>query len=75
MHFLLLGYSALHCASCWGQIECLKVLVENSGNLHQKNCHGESPRDTAARYQQSECVDFLDWAGREMIIQGWIAPI
>lgn len=56
------GYCPLHHAAVWGRIGILKVLVEHHANLQQRNAHGERARETAARYNQTECVDFLDWA-------------
>ena len=60
---LCAGYSPLHHAAAWGRVGVLKVLVEFNVNLQQRNRHGERGRETAARYNQTECVDFLDWAG------------
>lgn len=60
---LILGYSPLHYAAAWGRLGNIKVLVEFSCNLQQRNAHTERPRETAVRYNQTECVDFLDWAG------------
>lgn len=57
------GYRALHHAAAWGRVECLKVLVEGGANLHHKTTYDETARDIALRYKQTECVDFLDWAG------------
>ncbi|ESO92833.1 hypothetical protein LOTGIDRAFT_120207 [Lottia gigantea] len=56
------GFSPLHYAAAWGKIGILKVLVEHQVNLQQKNAHNERARETALRYSQSECVDYLDWA-------------
>lgn len=56
------GYCPLHYAAAWGRVGVLKALVEYHANLQQRNAHGERPRETAARYNQTECVDFLDWA-------------
>lgn len=56
------GYSPLHYAAAWGRLGNIKVLVEFSCNLQQRNAHTERPRETAVRYNQTECVDFLDWA-------------
>lgn len=56
------GYCPLHHAAAWGRVGVLKVLVEFSANLQQRNTHGERARETAARYNQTQCVDFLDWA-------------
>ena len=58
------GFSPLHYAAAWGRISNIKVLIEFNCNLQQKNVHNERPRETAVRYNQTECVDFLDWAGR-----------
>lgn len=56
------GYCAMHHAAAWGKVGVLKVLVEAQADLQQRNTHGERPRETALRYNQTECVDFLDWA-------------
>ncbi|XP_076436392.1 ankyrin repeat domain-containing protein 45-like [Babylonia areolata] len=56
------GYCPLHHAAAWGRVEVLKVLVEFSANLQQRNVHGERAHETAVRYNQTECVDFLEWA-------------
>lgn len=56
------GYSSLHFAAAWGKISCLKSLVDSGGDIQLKTRHGERPRETAVRYSQTECVDFLDWA-------------
>jgi len=56
------GYCPLHHAAAWGRVGVLKALVEYNANLQQRNSHGERARETAARYNQAECVDFLDWA-------------
>lgn len=56
------GYSPLHYAAAWGRIGNMKVLVEFNCNLQQRNVNNERPRETAIRYNQTECVDYLDWA-------------
>ncbi|KAK3088369.1 hypothetical protein FSP39_018326 [Pinctada imbricata] len=56
------GYCALHHAAAWGRIGVLKVLVEAIADLQIKNVNGERARETALRYNKTECVDFLDWA-------------
>ena len=53
----------MHFAAAWGKIDCLKVLVENQCNIQLKTKEGERAREIASRYDQSECVDYLDWAG------------
>ena len=60
---LFTGYSPLHYAAAWGRIGNMKVLVEFNCNLQQRNVNNERPRETAIRYNQTECVDYLDWAG------------
>ena len=57
------GYTALHHAAAWGKVSLLKVLVDALSDLQLKTAHGEKARETALRYNQTECVDFLDWAG------------
>ncbi|KAK7094694.1 ankyrin repeat domain-containing protein 45-like isoform X2 [Littorina saxatilis] len=56
------GYYPLHHGAAWGRVGVLKALVEFNANLQQRNKHGERPRETAARYNQRESVDYLDWA-------------
>lgn len=63
--FFLAGYTLLHCAAAWGRLETLKVLVELDVDIEALNFRGERARDVAARYSQSECVEFLDWAGED----------
>ena len=53
----------MHHAAAWGKLGVLKALVEAQSDLQQKNVHGERARETALRYNKTECVDFLDWAG------------
>lgn len=60
----VLGYTALHHAAAWGKVSLLKVLVDALADLQLKTAHGERARETALRYSQTECVDFLDWAGK-----------
>uniref|UniRef100_A0A0B6YBG7 Uncharacterized protein n=1 Tax=Arion vulgaris TaxID=1028688 RepID=A0A0B6YBG7_9EUPU len=57
------GYSCLHYAALWGRLEVLQILVENGGNLYQRNIHGETPRDAALRYNQTESATYLELAG------------
>lgn len=62
------GFCALHHAAAWGKVAVLKVLVEFNCNLQQRNVHGERARETASRYNHTECVDYLDWAGNNHMI-------
>ncbi|VDI77963.1 Hypothetical predicted protein [Mytilus galloprovincialis] len=66
------GYCAMHHAAAWGKLGVLKVLVEALSDLQQKNIHGERPRETALRYNKTECVDFLDWAEAKVDLQNFI---
>ncbi|EPY90139.1 ankyrin repeat domain-containing protein 45-like protein [Camelus ferus] len=59
------GYTLLHCAAAWGRLETLKVLVELGVDIEALNFREERARDVAARYSQTECVEFLNWAGKE----------
>jgi ankyrin repeat protein len=56
------GYSVLHLSAAWGQIDCLKVLVDNGADLQLRNALDERPRDVAARYRIYPCIEYLDWA-------------
>ena len=60
---LLIGYTALHQAAAWGKIESLKALVDGGADLQLRTKNKERARETALRYNQTECVDYLDWAG------------
>lgn len=63
------GYCALHHASAWGRIGILQVLIEAQAELQQRNTNNERPRETALRYNQTECVDYLDWAEAKVSLQ------
>ena len=60
---IFIGYTLPHFASCWGQIDCLKVLVQSGAALDKVTMHGESVRDVAVRYKKTNCVEYIDWAG------------
>ena len=53
----------MHHAAAWGKVDCLKILVDNGADLHRRTSNNERPREISARYNQPECVDYLDWAG------------
>ena len=61
------GYSCLHYAALWGRIPVVKMLIEHGADLQQRNSHGERAREAAVRYNQEECIDFLDWAGNRFL--------
>lgn len=63
--FHCLGYTLLHCAAAWGRLETLKALVDLDVDTEALNFREERARDVAARYSQTACVEFLDWAGKK----------
>ncbi len=60
---LFTGYTVLHHAAAWGHIESVKRLFEAGADLQMRTANNERPREIALRYNQTECVDYLDWAG------------
>lgn len=54
----------MHCAAAWGHLEVLKTLVELGGDILLLNFRGEKACDIAARYNKTDCADFLQWAGK-----------
>lgn len=75
--YYLLGYTLLHCAAAWGRLETLKALVELDVDIEALNFREERARDVAARYSQTECVEFLDWAGKEAhgVVASWLTEV
>ncbi|XP_039098300.1 ankyrin repeat domain-containing protein 45 isoform X2 [Hyaena hyaena] len=69
------GYTLLHCAAAWGRLETLKALVELDVDIQALNFREERARDVAARYSQTECVEFLDWADARLALKKYIAKI
>ncbi|XP_058513071.1 ankyrin repeat domain-containing protein 45 [Ochotona princeps] len=67
------GYTLLHCAAAWGRLETLKALVELDVDIEALNFRQEKARDVAARYSQTECVEFLDWADARLTLKKCIA--
>ncbi|XP_059148317.1 ankyrin repeat domain-containing protein 45-like isoform X2 [Physella acuta] len=63
------GYTCLHYAAAWGRKNVLKILCDNGGDLQIRTIHNERPRDIAIRYNQEECVNFLDWAEAKNLLQ------
>jgi len=61
------GYTAAHFAAAWGQVDCLRVLANNGADMLLKNFHDETPRDIAKRYEKYPCIQYMDWAGSELI--------
>uniref|UniRef100_A0A8C0J0Y5 Ankyrin repeat domain 45 n=1 Tax=Chelonoidis abingdonii TaxID=106734 RepID=A0A8C0J0Y5_CHEAB len=69
------GYTLLHCAAAWGQLETLKTLVELEADILATTFQGEKARDIAHRYAQIDCVEFLDWAEAKQALRTFIAHI
>uniref|UniRef100_A0AAA9S8M6 Ankyrin repeat domain 45 n=4 Tax=Bos TaxID=9903 RepID=A0AAA9S8M6_BOVIN len=69
------GYTLLHCAAAWGRLETLKALVELDVDIEALNFRKERARDVAARYSQTECVEFLDWAEARLALKKYIAKV
>ncbi|XP_032014979.1 ankyrin repeat domain-containing protein 45 isoform X2 [Hylobates moloch] len=69
------GYTLLHCAAAWGRLETLKALVELDVDIEALNFREERARDVAARYSQTECVEFLDWADARLTLKKYIAKV
>ncbi|KAF7241283.1 Ankyrin repeat domain-containing protein 45 [Varanus komodoensis] len=69
------GYTLLHCAAAWGQLETLKTLVELEADIYATTFRGEKARDIACRYEQAVCVNFLDWAEAKQNLQNLISQI
>ena len=60
----VLGYTPFHFAACWGHKDCLKILVQNGAEVDLRTKYGETPRQLAVRYKHSDCISYIDWAGR-----------
>ncbi|XP_060132584.1 ankyrin repeat domain-containing protein 45 isoform X1 [Zootoca vivipara] len=69
------GYTLLHCAAAWGQLETLKTLIELEADIYATTSRGEKARDIACRYEQTECVAFLDWAEAKQNLRNLIFQI
>ncbi|XP_055897513.1 ankyrin repeat domain-containing protein 45-like isoform X3 [Biomphalaria glabrata] len=67
------GYTCLHYAAAWGRKSVLKLLVEKGGNFHLRNIFEERPREVANRYNQNECVYFLDWADAKVKLEDTVS--
>ncbi|XP_042530354.1 ankyrin repeat domain-containing protein 45 isoform X2 [Dipodomys spectabilis] len=66
------GYTLLHCAAAWGRLETLKALVDLDVDIEALNFREEKARDVAARYNQTECVEFLDRADARLALRRYI---
>ncbi|XP_062833827.1 ankyrin repeat domain-containing protein 45 isoform X3 [Anolis carolinensis] len=70
-----LGYTLLHCAAAWGQLETLKTLIDLEADIYATTFRGEKARDIACRYEKMECVEFLDWAEAKQNLRNFISQI
>ena len=59
-----LGYTALHVAAAWGQLNAVKALIAGGSDHSLKNQNNETARDMAQRYGKLECVVYLDRSGK-----------
>ena len=53
------GDNALHCVCIWGDIEAVKLLVENGINIEQKGEGGFTPLKVADDFGHREIVSYL----------------
>jgi ankyrin repeat protein len=60
-----LGDNALHCVCIWGDLEAVKLLVENGINLHHQGEFGFTPLRVAAEFGHTTIVEYLLAAGAE----------
>jgi len=65
----------VHFAACWGQLECLKVLVQGGAIMDKCTMHGETCRDIAVRYNKSHCVEYIDWAAAKAQLIAYVASV
>ncbi|OCT85210.1 ankyrin repeat domain-containing protein 45 [Xenopus laevis] len=67
------GYSPLHCAAAWGQLDILKTLVEMGADTKACNFCNEKAYEIAIRYNKTECTDFLAWAEAKLELKMYIS--
>ena len=61
--WIKIGYTALHVASAWGQLNAVRSLISGGSDHSLKNQYNETARDMASRYGKLECVVYLDRSG------------
>uniref|UniRef100_A0A8C8R9H3 Ankyrin repeat domain-containing protein 45 n=1 Tax=Pelusios castaneus TaxID=367368 RepID=A0A8C8R9H3_9SAUR len=69
------GYTLLHCAAAWGQLDTLKTLVELEADILAMTYQDEKARDIACRYAQTDCVEFLEWAEAKQALRMLITHV
>ncbi|OBS76365.1 hypothetical protein A6R68_17188, partial [Neotoma lepida] len=82
----IVGRNLLYAACMAGKSDVIRALAKYGVNLNETttrveldvdiealNFRGERARDVAARYSQTECVHFLDWADARLLLKRFIA--
>ncbi|XP_014046122.2 ankyrin repeat domain-containing protein 45 [Salmo salar] len=69
------GYSPLHCAALWGQLETVKTLVELGADMQAKNFRRERAMEVASRYSKMDCAEYLTWAEAKQDLQSYITHV
>lgn len=64
LFFFRIGYSCLHLACVWNQLDAVKNIIATGGDIDQKTINGERPIDIAKRYQHNELIEYLQWIGK-----------
>lgn len=54
------GDTPLHSAARLGYLDTLKLMIEKGGNIHQLNDDKQTPLDTARKYKQQSCIEYLE---------------
>lgn len=58
------GYSALHLATIWGQLDCVKTLVGAGADHRLATRSQETSLQLALRYGNTACADYLSTVGK-----------
>lgn len=58
------GYGGLHFACIWGQLCCVRELVNSGGDHRLATEHNETPQQLAQRYGNTDCAQFLSCVGQ-----------
>ncbi|SFZ97945.1 ankyrin repeat family protein [hydrothermal vent metagenome] len=57
------GMTPVILASCFSDIEMMKILLDSGGDINQTDKSGMSPKDYAKKLGQKKMLDFLDEKG------------
>lgn len=63
------GETPLHCAAYWGNIEIVKVLLENGAEVNHQTKDGKTPLYCAEKGKQKETVNLLKQHGGVVVTQ------